>query len=211
MVIAVDGPAGSGKSSVSKEVAKRKEIAYLDTGAMYRMVTYYMLANGIDPQTDEISEVLRNIDIGIDGTEFYVNGDDVTLAIRTHDVNNMVSEVSARKEVRDFLVEQQRKIGRSKDIIIDGRDIGTVVFPNADYKFYLEASPEERAKRRVKENEGLDVSSNYDEILESIKNRDYLDSNRSESPLKMADDAVLIDTTSLSFEDVVGRILERVN
>jgi len=207
MIIALDGPAGSGKSTIAKIVAKKLEISYLDTGAMYRMVTLYCLENKIDVHNqEEVSNHLENINLEIKGRKFFLNNKDVSKDIRSKVVNDNVSYIASIKEVRIFLVDMQRKIGESEDCILDGRDIGTVVFPNADYKFFLNATPEERAKRRFKENSGV----SFEEVLNNIKERDHIDSTRKESPLKKAEDAIEIDTTSLNLEEVKEVIINKM-
>lgn len=214
MIIAIDGPAGSGKSTVAKILAKNINFEYLDTGAMYRTVSYYFIKNKIDlnilENTEKIKEIINQIKIDIKNGEYYLNGENVNQLIRSNEVNQIVSNISANKEIRNFLVTMQREIAQNKDCILDGRDIGTIVFPNANYKFFLEASPEERAKRRYKEEIEKGMTSTYEEILESIKNRDYIDRNRKESPLKQAEDAVLVDTSVLNIEQVVNIIEEKV-
>ncbi|MGL5123962.1 MAG: (d)CMP kinase [Fusobacteriaceae bacterium] len=204
MTIAIDGPAGSGKSTIAKILASQYKMTYLDTGAMYRMVTYYFLENKLNMKEEKnIFDVLKNINMDIVGDKFIVNGKDVTIEIRTPMVTKFVSEVAAIKEVREKLVELQREISKGKKTILDGRDIGTVVFPKADLKIYLMASPEERAKRRVEDykNRGIQ-SGNFQEVLEAIIKRDYLDSTRSESPLKRAKDAIEIDSSKMNTKEV---------
>jgi cytidylate kinase len=202
-IVAVDGPAGSGKSTISKLVAKKYGLTYLDTGAMYRMAALYALDNGIDlDKQEEVSKMLENLKIDIDGDKFYLNDRDVSHDIRTPKVTSVVSKTATIKAIREKLVDLQREIGSGKKVILDGRDIGTVVFPNADLKVFLVASPEERAARRLKEYEEKGIEADYDSVLTSIKERDYIDSNREESPLKKAEDAVEVDTSNLNIEEV---------
>jgi cytidylate kinase len=202
-IVAVDGPAGSGKSTISKLVAKKYGLTYLDTGAMYRMAALYALDNGIDlDKQEEVSKMLENLKIDIDGDKFYLNDRDVSHDIRTPRVTSVVSKTATIKAIREKLVDLQREIGSGKKVILDGRDIGTVVFPNADLKVFLVASPEERAARRLKEYEEKGIEADYDSVLTSIKERDYIDSNREESPLKKAEDAVEVDTSNLNIEEV---------
>ncbi len=206
-IVAVDGPAGSGKSTISKIVAKEYDLTYLDTGAMYRMVALCSLENNIDLKDREaVSEMLDGIEIDIQGEKFILNGKDVSHDIRTPRVTAIVSDVAAIKEVRVKLVDLQREISKGKKVILDGRDIGTVVFPNAHLKVFLVASAEERANRRLKEykEKGIDIS--FQEVLESIQNRDHIDSTREESPLKKAEDALEVDTSSKTIEEVCNKI-----
>lgn len=206
-IVAVDGPAGSGKSTISKIVAKEYDLTYLDTGAMYRMVALCSLENNIDLKDREaVSDMLDRIEIDIQGEKFILNGKDVSHDIRTPRVTAIVSDVAAIKEVRVKLVDLQREISKGKKVILDGRDIGTVVFPNAHLKVFLVASAEERANRRLKEykEKGIDIS--FQEVLESIQNRDHIDSTREESPLKKAEDALEVDTSSKTIEEVCNKI-----
>lgn len=211
-IVTVDGPAGSGKSTIAKIIAKKYGFTYLDTGAMYRMIALYALENSVDLEDSKaIESMLENTKLDIVGNQFFLNGRDVSEEIRTPRVSAVVSPVSAIKEVRVKLVELQREISKGKKIILDGRDIGTVVFPNGDVKIYLVASPEERAKRRLKEYEQKGVEADYKSVLASIKERDYIDSTRKESPLKKAQDAHEIDSSTLSIDDVVGIISKYID
>lgn len=210
-IVAVDGPAGSGKSTISKIVAKELDLTYLDTGAMYRMVTYAVLKNRIDVENEnEVIKLLNEIKLDINKDKFYLNGEDVSQVIREVEVTNNVSKVAALKLVRDKLVHMQRVISEGKRVILDGRDIGTVVFPKADLKIFLVASPEERANRRVKEFISKGIDTNYETVLEEIKTRDFLDSTRKESPLLQAEDAILIDTSFMNIEEVSNEIIKLV-
>ena len=211
-VVALDGPAGSGKGTVTREVAKRMNLINIDTGAMYRSVTLLMIRQNIKLEDKEkIKEILDKIDIkfGIENGEqkVYLNGEDVSLLIRTKEVNEFVSPVSTLKIVRERLADMQREMSKAIDVIMEGRDIGTNVFPNANVKIYLDATPEERAKRRFKQNEEIGIQIPYEEILESVKNRDYIDSHREISPLKQAEDAIYIDSTNMSIDEVVEEIV----
>lgn len=215
-VVALDGPAGSGKGTVTREVAKKMNLINIDTGAMYRSVTLLMIRQNIKLEDEEkIKEILDKIDIkfGIENGEqkVYLNGEDVSLLIRTKEVNEFVSPVSTIKIVRERLADMQREMSRSIDVIMEGRDIGTNVFPNADVKIYLDATPEERAKRRFKQNEEKGIQIPYEEILESVKNRDYIDSHREIAPLKQAEDAIYIDSTNMSIDEVVEEIIGIIN
>lgn len=210
-IIAVDGPAGSGKSTISKIVAKKLGFTYLDTGAMYRMVTYAVLKNGINLENEnELIKLLDEIKLDIGKDKFYLDREDVSDVIRKEEVTNNVSKVAAIKLVREKLVCMQRDISKGKKVILDGRDIGTVVFPQAELKIFLVASPEERAKRRVKEFLEKGIDTNYEKVLEEIKERDHMDSTRKESPLTQAKDAILIDTSFMNIDQVSEEIIKLV-
>lgn len=202
MIIAVDGPSGSGKSSISKEIAKKLNIQYLDTGAMYRLLALYLEENSLEFS----KEVLKDFNIKQSGETFYLNGVDVSKKIRTNDISKKASDISKIKEVREYMVDLQRKISKSHSVILDGRDISTVVFPNADFKIFLTASVEVRAKRRFLEDKTL----SYDKILEDIKKRDYQDMNRKNSPLRIAKGATVIDTSQMTKEQVIQKIISLV-
>ena len=212
IIVTVDGPAGSGKSTIAKIIAKKYGFTYLDTGAMYRMIALYALENSIDLQDSKaIETMLKNTKLDIVGNQFFLNGKDVSDEIRTPRVSAIVSPVSAIKEVRVKLVDLQREISKGKSVILDGRDIGTVVFPSGDVKIYLVASPEERAKRRLKEYEEKGVEADYESVLASIKERDFIDSTRKESPLKKAEDAHEIDSSTMSIDEVVEVISKYID
>ena len=211
-IVTVDGPAGSGKSTIAKIIAKKYGFTYLDTGAMYRMIALYALENSIDLQDSKaIETMLKNTKLDIVGNQFFLNGKDVSDEIRTPRVSAIVSPVSAIKEVRVKLVDLQREISKGKSVILDGRDIGTVVFPSGDVKIYLVASPEERAKRRLKEYEEKGVEADYESVLASIKERDFIDSTRKESPLNKAEDAHEIDSSTMSIDEVVEVISKYID
>ncbi|WP_255784606.1 (d)CMP kinase [Mediannikoviicoccus vaginalis] len=205
-VIAIDGPSASGKSTVAKEIAKILDISYLDTGAMYRAFTYYLLKENISLTEEEIKKVIGNINIDIEKDSVILNGEDISKKIRGDEVTKNVSKVSAISIVREVLVDSQRNISKGKSIVLDGRDIGTVVFPNAKYKFFITATAEERAMRRFKD-EKSSLNKSYEEILEDLKARDVLDSNREISPLRQAEDAHLIDSTEMTLREVVEKII----
>ncbi|MGL4803453.1 MAG: (d)CMP kinase [Cetobacterium sp.] len=206
-IIALDGPAGSGKSTIAKIIAKNFGLTYLDTGAMYRMVALYILENNIDfNNVADVENILNNIKVDIIDDKFILNGKDVSLEIRTPEVTKIVSPVSAIKAVRVKLVDLQREISKGKKVILDGRDIGTVVFPNADLKVFLVASPEERAKRRVKDYASKGITEDFETVLKDILERDHTDSTRKESPLKKAEDAIEVDTSFLNIEESVQAI-----
>ncbi|MGP1597456.1 (d)CMP kinase [Peptoanaerobacter stomatis] len=212
MIIAIDGPAGAGKSTISKLIANRLGIMYIDTGAMYRAVTYYFLQNDVKfDDKDEIKSSLDKIDIDFDRDKVYLCNQDVTSQIRSKIVNENVSNVSAIDVVREKMVDMQRLMSKKKSVLLDGRDIGTVVFPSADYKFYLTASVDVRAKRRYLEEQNKgNINISIEEIKKSIENRDFIDSNRKISPLKKADDALEIDTSDMSIDEVVNKVINIV-
>lgn len=211
MQICLDGPSGSGKSTLAKALAKALDITYLDTGAMYRALTYHCLEAGIDV-TDEASVVaaLEGFELKMDKGSVQVNGVDVSEAIRMERISQNVSAVSSYGAVRDAMVDLQRKIAAGQPIVMDGRDIGTVVLPQAPFKFFIVASAQERARRRFEEQKakGLDVS--FETILADMERRDHLDSTREIAPLKPAADAVHIDTSNLSIDAVVEKILAAI-
>lgn len=205
-VIAIDGPSASGKSTIAKELSKILSISYLDTGAMYRAVTFYLLSNGIELNEEEIKKVLDNIQIDIIKEKVLLNNKDISKQIRGEKVTENVSLVSSFAIVREKLINLQREIAQGKSIILDGRDIGTVVFPDAKYKFFITATAEQRALRRFKD-EKSSINKSYNEILKDIKIRDEKDMNRKISPLIKAKDAYLIDSTNLNINKVIEKIL----
>ena len=210
-VVAIDGPAGSGKGSITKIIADKMNLSCIDTGAMYRCVTLDMINKNINvDELDKVKELLKNIDINLDeeNQKVYLNGEDVTKKIRSIEVTKQVSKVSAIKEVRLKLVDMQRKIAKNKDIIMEGRDITTVVFPNADVKIYLDADVEERAKRRFKQNEEKGIESKYEEVLEDMKKRDYNDMHKEFGALVKSEDAILIDSTKMTINQVTNEIIK---
>ncbi|MCP1224483.1 (d)CMP kinase [Sebaldella sp. S0638] len=211
MIIAVDGPAGSGKSTVSKMIADEIGITYLDTGAMYRLFAYKLMKEKIDfSDREKELKVLEDLNIDMKDNRFYLDNEDVTDKIRTREISSNASKISVVKEVREKMVELQRAFSKSKDVILDGRDIGTVVFPDADLKVYLNADAEIRAERRCEELRNKGENVEYEEILREITTRDYDDMHREESPLKIAQDAVILDSTSLSAEEVKDKIKELI-
>ena len=207
MIIAIDGPAGSGKSTIAKLVALELGFEYLDTGAMYRMVTLRLVNKKISLEdTRSVEKELNNMKIDILNNRFFLNNIDVTNEIRTPIVSENVSKVAKIKEVRYKMVDLQREISKSKNTILDGRDIGTVVFPNAEIKIYLIADEVERAKRRYSELKNNSEIS-FEDVLKNIIERDRIDSTRIESPLRKAEDAIEIDTTGNTIEEVKEKIL----
>lgn len=213
--IALDGPAGAGKSTVAKGVAKELGFIYVDTGALYRTVGLKFLREGYDTTLDcDIEAILKTIEVDIkfiDGAQHvFLNGEDVSDEIRTPDASMMASAVSAKPPVRAFLLEMQRKLARENNVLMDGRDIGTVVLPNATLKFFVTATAEERANRRYKEliEKGMDV--NYDDIYKDIQTRDYNDSHREIAPLKPAEDSIMFDTTGNTLEQSIDQLLKMI-
>ena len=210
-IIAIDGPAGSGKGTLAKELAKKLNLVNIDTGATYRCVALKVLNKKIDlSDIDKIIEVAKNIKIDLleNGTVLLDNVD-VTKEIRSKEVTSIVSPISSIVEVREIMVEKQREIAQGKDVVMEGRDITTVVFPNAKYKFYLDASLESRALRRYKENNEKGIKMTYQEVYDSIKERDYNDMHKKVGALKRTDDQIYIDTTNLTVAEEI-EIIEKV-
>lgn len=210
--IAIDGPAGAGKSSVARVVAAELGAIYLDTGAMYRSVGLYMLRNGVDPKdaaavAARAQEAQVDIEYQADGQHVLLNGEDVSLAIRENEVSAAASGVSAVPEVRVMLVARQQQIAREKSVVMDGRDIGTHVLPNATLKIFLTAAPEERARRRYLELQAKGQEVPFEQLLREINQRDWDDSHRAASPLKKAEDAIELDTSSMNKEEAAAAIL----
>jgi CMP/dCMP kinase len=211
--IAIDGPAAAGKSTVAKIIAEKLSYIYIDTGAMYRALTYKALKNGMDPNDEgKLIAMLKNTQIELRKTEegqfVFLDGEDVTKQIRTNEVTNLVSIVAKHRQVRQEMVRRQQALAQNGGVVMDGRDIGTHVLPNAEVKVFLLASVEERARRRHEENLAKGFDSDFEKLKEEIALRDKIDSEREVAPLRKAEDAVVIDTTSLSIEDVVNKILD---
>ncbi len=218
MIVAIDGPAGTGKGTIASLISKRLNFTYIDTGAMYRCVALQMIRDGvgINDDIEKIKEILNKVKITFknldDKQHVFLNGEDVSDLIRTPEINEIVSPVSAIKEIRIRLVELQRELGAEGDVIMEGRDITTVVFPNAEVKIYLTAEPEERAMRRYKELVAKGVETTFEETLESLNKRDYNDMHKEMGALKIAEGAEVVDSTNLSIEEVyevVKNIIER--
>lgn len=211
MNVAIDGPAGAGKSTIAKLVAKKESFLYVDTGAMYRSIALHFIENNVDVDNEAaIKNALSDINIEIkyedEVQQVYLNGVNVSTKIRQEKVGNMASKVAAKQPVRDKLLDLQRNIASSNDVIMDGRDIGTHVLPNAELKIYLTASVEKRAKRRYDELINKGENADLTVISEDIQKRDYQDMNREIAPLKQADDAVLLDSSDMTIDEVVDRI-----
>lgn len=210
-VIAIDGPGGAGKSTIAKLVAARLGIIYVDTGAMYRAAAVFLNRQGIDKDDDiSIEKAVSDMNITFSNERVLLNGEDVSKKIRENDVSKIASEYSANPVVRDKLTVLQRQMGKTVNLVMDGRDIGSNVFKDAKYKFYLTASPEIRAERRCKELEERGESIEFSKILEDIKARDYRDMNRKLNPLKIAKGAVLVDSTDKNIDEVVEEILSDI-
>lgn len=215
LVVAIDGPAGAGKSSIAKIVAKKLHYTYIDTGAMYRAVTFFALKENEEITDDLIKKIVANIDISLfyndDGEmEIIANGENISKEIRMPSVSKNVSKVASLSFVREKMVDLQRKMARYGRIIMDGRDIGTTVLPMADLKIFLTASVEERAKRRFQEFLEKNIEVDFEDLKKDIIDRDYKDENRAISPLKKADDAILLDTTFLNKDEVVKKIINLI-
>ena len=215
MIIAIDGPAASGKSTTAKLVAKKLKVTYLDTGAMYRAVTLQLLRSKIDfVDIDNVSAILDDLIIDMfdhKGVNIVkINDEDVTGEIRSSNVTKYVSEVSALLSVRESMVVMQREIGHKTDCVIEGRDIGTIVFPNADYKFFMVADIKMRAKRRLKEMKQFGIVKSVKEVISELESRDQKDSSRDNSPLRKAKDAIEIDTSNLSIDEQVDKIIDHI-
>ncbi len=212
MKIAIDGPAGAGKSATAKAIAKELGFIYVDTGALYRGIGLYVLRKGKNPASiEDVVPLLAEIKIEmrhIDGEQhIFLNGEDVSGLIRTESVSGAASDVSAIPAVREFLFDMQRDIAEKNDVVMDGRDIGTVVLPDAELKIFLTAKPEIRAERRVKQLLEKGVEASFDDVLADVIQRDYNDSHRDFRPLKLAEDGILLDNSELSFEDTAEKII----
>ena len=214
IIIAIDGPAGSGKSTAAKNIAQKLGFTYLDTGAMYRAITFIALRNGIAEETSAVIEMVRQINLKLrfeNGvTRVFVDDEEVTEQIRSTDVNAMVSDISKIPEVRAELVKIQKKLGNDGNIVAEGRDVTTVVFPNADLKIFLTASIDVRTKRRLREFQEKSFHITYDEVKENLEKRDKIDSGREVSPLRKAEDAIEFDNSALTPEQDLDFLLEKI-
>lgn len=210
LVVAIDGPAAAGKSTVAKMVAKKIGATYIDTGAMYRAVTYFALSQNIDPKDESaVVSLLPKLKLDIkEGERIFLNGTDVTKQIRSIEVNDNVSYVASYKDIRLALVDIQRKMSESISVVMDGRDIGTYVLPNADIKIFQVASVGTRALRRYKENISKGIQCELEDIEIGLKKRDHIDSTRTFAPLKPADDSIVLDTSNLSIKEAVDAVIE---
>lgn len=216
VIIAIDGPSGAGKSTLSRRLADHLEYINIDTGAMYRSVAFAALQQGIDPNdTHALGELARSVDItfrhGDNGERVMLNGADVSEAIRTPEVSLLTAQVAAVPAVREAMVEKQRLMGRMGGVVLEGRDIGSVVFPKADVKFFLVASPEERGRRRHAELSARGVDVDLQQTIKEVRERDAVDTARTHSPLRQTEDAVLIDSDKLSIEEVFSQMLAVVD
>lgn len=216
MIVAIDGPAGSGKGTVTKVIASRMGLINLDTGATYRCVALEALRRGVTlEEKDKIVELVDDLNIEFKHDDelirVFLNGEDVTSEIRSKEVTQIVSQISSIVPVRLKMVDLQRKMAEGKDVIMEGRDIGTYVFPNADIKIYLDADVEERAKRRYKENMEKGINTSYEEVIENIKIRDENDKNKEIGALKVAEDAIVVDSTKMTIEEMADKVEEIIN
>lgn len=209
--VAIDGPAGAGKSTIAKIIGKKFNLMYINTGSMYRAVTLKALEKGIKPSNiDGLCELINRLEMRFENDELYLNNENINDKITTPYISNNVSAYASVREVRLKLVELMREMSKKYDVIMDGRDIGTVVLKDASFKFFLTASAEERANRRYNELREKGLTVNYDDILNDIIRRDFLDSNREIDPLRKAEDAIEIDTTGLTIEKVVESICKHI-
>ena len=215
IIVAIDGYSSCGKSTIAKALAKHAGYTYVDTGAMYRATALYAKRAGVAEALEQIIPQLKNIEIGFiqtpKGQHVTLNGEDVEAYIRTLEIGNLASQISTIKEVRAFLVAQQQAMGEKKGIVMDGRDIGTVVFPNAELKLFLTASPEVRAERRFKELTAKGENPVFEDVLRDTNDRDYRDTHRAESPLRQADDAVVVDNSHMTQEEQMEHIINVFN
>lgn len=215
MIIAIDGPAGSGKSTVAQLIASRLNFKYIETGSMYRAVAWKAQQAGIDPEDAErIAEIARTISIefqpGDERQKVMVDGEDLTPVLKTEIIGRLAAIVAANKAVREIMVAQQQDMGRNGNVVMDGRDIGTVVFPDADKKFFMVAEQKERAQRRHEEIKVKSPEVTFEKIYEQLQQRDFEDENREVSPLVPAKDSIRLDTTQMSIEDVVAHMIEMI-
>lgn len=210
MIIAIDGPSGAGKSTVARLLSRKLGFEYIDTGAMYRALAYKAYINNIEIKEDTIDKMLETTEVDYSDNKIFLDNKNVESLIRSEEISKYASEISALQNVRSKMVELQRNIAKNKNVILDGRDIGTKVFPDADFKFFITASVETRAERRYEQLVAGGTDANLDNVLEDIKKRDINDSTREISPLKKADNAILIDTTHMEINEVVMNIINLV-
>lgn len=210
--VAIDGPAGAGKSTIAKLVSKRFQLTYINTGAMYRAITYAAIKNGISHESvEELCSMIDGLKIEFKGENLFLNDKDITDDLCLPEIAQKVSLYASIPEIRKLLVKQQRRIAEESNVIMDGRDIGTVVLKDAPFKFYLTASAEKRAERRFRELQEKGIEVNYNKILEDIKQRDFIDMNREVDPLKKATDAIEVDTSNMNIEEVVEKLSSIIN
>ena len=211
-VVAIDGPAGTGKGTIAKLIAQELNLVNIDTGAMYRSITLEAIRQGINSieEKEKLIEIAKNIKIEMTNNngeqEIFLNGENVSKEIRSTEVSGFVSQVSSIPEIRELMVNLQRKMAEGKNVIMEGRDITTVVFPNANVKIYLDADVEERAKRRYKENKEKGMQTTFEETLEAMKKRDYNDMHKPVGALKIAEDAIVVDTTNMTIDEVKEKV-----
>lgn len=211
VIIAIDGPAGSGKSTVAKLLAKKLRFVYIDTGAMYRAITYKVISNNIAiTDSEKIIEMAEKTTLNFKDSKIHADNIDISAEIRLPEVNDTVSQISSIPKIREILLSIQRTIASNDSIVMEGRDIGSVVFPEAEFKFYLEASVDERTERRYQELMGKNIKISKEEVKQSIIDRDNMDKNRDVSPLIQAKDAILVDTSNMNIEQVVNYLFEAV-
>lgn len=206
MIIAIDGPSGAGKSTIAKLLSKTLNYEYIDTGAMYRAIGLKFIEKKLEINDENINNIISSTNIDYNNNNVYLDGNNVEEYIRNEKVSKMASDISKNQSIREWLVLLQRQIAGKKDIIMDGRDIATVVFPNADFKFYITASSEIRAKRRYDELKQKDNNITFEQILRDVNDRDYNDTTRKNSPLKIADDSIVIDTSSMDIDKVLVKL-----
>lgn len=211
MSVAIDGPAGAGKSTIAKIVGEKFNLMYINTGSMYRAITYIAMNKNISPSDKQgLMEVLNSVEMHFDGDNLILNGEDITEKLTMPVISNNVSNYAKIPEVREKLVKMQQDIAKKYDVIMDGRDIGTVVLKDSKFKYYLTATAETRAQRRFEELKSKNIEVNFNDLLEDIKKRDYIDSTREKDPLVKADDAIEIDSSNLGIDDVVDVISNNI-